>query len=219
VDIKYDSPTKSFSFPVTIAIYEAELGLLHGHESEESIDKSRRQIIDLLISKGLRGQLKTASLVTGQLYIALEFIKDAPPQQADWNAHPRRLPTTPGTVHALEQSLNSILKKVEKMPLTEIGQDTRNTLSALNEATRNLNVFIKGLNQNIAPATQESLDEIKKLLVDVRKVLEPNSPLQRDLRKTLRETTRSVQTIRTLADTLEGEPESVLKGKKDGDDQ
>lgn len=219
VDIRFDNASNSFRFPVTLAIYEEELGLPdEDQETEEALQTKRRQVVDSLVAKGLRGQLRTGSLVTGQLFIALEFIKDAPLQKADWTASPTRLPTTPGTVHALEQNLNSILKKVEKMPLTEIGEETRQTLSALNASTHNLNIFIKGLNQNLAPATQESLEEVKKLLVEVRATLAPNSPLQRDLRKTLRETTRSVQSIRTLADTLEGEPESLLKGKKEPDE-
>jgi len=75
------------------------------------------------------------------------------------------------------------------------------------------------LNKEIAPEAQGSLSELKKTLIELKEALEPNSPLQRDLRKTLKETTRSAQTIRDLADTLEAEPESLIKGKKSGDAQ
>ena len=137
--------------------------------------------------------------------------------RVDWQKVPLELPTTPGTVQTVEQSVTSILKKIDKMPLNDIGVQTRNTLTALNETTQGLNKFMDRLNKEIAPEAQGSLIELKKTLTELKETLDPNSPLQRDLRKTLNETTRSVQTIRDLADTLEGEPESLLKGKKAGD--
>jgi paraquat-inducible protein B len=167
----------------------------------------------------LRAQLRSGSLITGQLYIALEFFPDSSPARINWSNVPLELPTTPGTVQAVEQSVTSILKKIDRMPLNDIGLQTRNSLTALNETTQNLNKFIERLNKDIAPEAQGSLSELKKTLAELKEALEPNSPLQRDLRKTLKETTRSAQTIRDLADTLEAEPESLIKGKKSGDSQ
>lgn len=219
VDIRYDETRRNFIFPVTVAIHEEELGLNDSGLGEADIQTERQRVLDKLISRGLRAQLRTGSLITGQLYIALEFFPDASPVRMDWNAPRIDVPTTPGTVQAMEQSLSNVLKKVEKMPLTEIGTETRNTMSALNGAVRNLNSLILHLDQNVTPETHASLIELKKTLIEVKKALAQDSPLQRDLRRTLRETTRSVQTIRTLADTLESEPESLLQGKVPGDSE
>jgi len=42
------------------------------------------------------------------------------------------------------------------------------------------------LNKEIAPEAQGSLSELKKTLAELKETLEPNSPLQRDLRKPLK---------------------------------
>lgn len=217
VEIRFDEQSKTFSFPVTIELYEDELGLPEMYMPGTAEKQNRRILLESLLSRGLRGQLRSGSLITGQLYIALEFFPDTSSTKMDWNKVPLELPTTPGTVQAVEQSVTSILKKIDRMPLNDIGLQTRNTLASLNETTQNLNKFMDRLNKEIAPEAQGSLSELKKTLTELKEALEPNSPLQRDLRKTLKETTRSAQTIRDLADTLEAEPESLIKGKKSGD--
>jgi paraquat-inducible protein B len=55
--------------------------------------------------------------------------------------------------------------------------------------------------------------EIRKTLISIQNSLAVDSPLQQDLRQTLKETTRTAQSIRSLADTLDQEPESLLRGK------
>lgn len=217
VDIQYDANIKDFTFPVTVAIYEDELGLPYQNLTTEEAIMERTKIVDTLIARGLRAQLRSGSLLTGQLYIALAFFPDAPATRVDWHQTPAKIPTFPGTAEVLQQSVTSILKKVEKMPLDDIGLQTRSAIISLNETTRNLNIFVQRLNQTIAPEAQDTLVELKKTLTELNQTLAPDSPLQRDLRQTLHETTRSVQTFRALADTLEGEPESLLKGKTSGD--
>ncbi len=46
--------------------------------------------INMLVARGLRAQLRTGNLLTGQLYIALDFFPDAPKAKVDWNARPAR---------------------------------------------------------------------------------------------------------------------------------
>jgi len=45
-------------------------------------------------------------------------------------------------------------------------------------------------------------------------VLGSESPLQSDLRQTLMEVNRTLAAIRALADTLERNPESLIRGKQ-----
>lgn len=217
VAIKYNPDTQDFDFPVIVAIYEDELGLPDEHMTTDEAIQKRTQIIERMIARGMRAQLRSGNLLTGQLYIALAFFPDAPATKINWNTKPIIIPTIQGTAEILQLSVTNILKKVEKMPLDEIGVQTRNAIVSLNESSRNLNLFIQHLNKEIAPETQGAIVELRKTLLELNQTLAPDSPLQRDLRQTLRETTRSVQTFRTLADTLEGEPESLLQGKKSGD--
>ena len=197
VEVRFNEKEQNFSFPVTVAIYENQLGLAASKMPTDILEKKRRQSINTMVSRGLRSQLRTGSLLTGQLYISFGFFPDSHPAHVDWSQSPPQLPTIPGTGQILEQNVTNILKKAEKMPLDQIGIETRNALSSLNLMTQ----------------------ELKKTLSEINQTISPDSPLQRELRRTLNETTRSVQAVRELADTLEGEPESLLKGKKSGDSE
>jgi paraquat-inducible protein B len=74
----------------------------------------------------------------------------------------------------------------------------------------------------------ETLPEAKKTLEDLRRALTvaervlsstdntllgPNAPAQQELRDALQEIARSARAIRLLADYLERNPESLLRGK------
>ena len=51
-----------------------------------------------MIDKGLRAQLRSGNLLTGQLYVALDFFPDAPKVKGDLTAKkPPEIPTIPGT--------------------------------------------------------------------------------------------------------------------------
>ena len=233
VDLIYNKKYKSFEFPVHVAIFREKLDVADKHGVLPKEDpQQRNELLETLISRGLRAQLRTGNLLTGQLYITLDFFPEAPKVNTNWAKLPIQLPTVPGAVEELQQSIGKIVRKVDKIPFEDIGNHTRNTLASLNKipfeaigittrdslanlnaATQSLNKLIKRLNEEVAPESTAALTDIRKTLVDVQKSLAPDSPLQQDLRRTLRETSRSAQSIRSLADTLDREPESLLRGK------
>ena len=45
--------------------------------------------IDRYVERGLRAQLKTGSLLTGQMYVALGIFPNAAPATIDWTKSPR----------------------------------------------------------------------------------------------------------------------------------
>lgn len=213
IDIRYDDQRHTFSFPVTAAIYEDELVAGKGNLTEDDRAVMRREILDTLMAQGLRAQIRSANILTGTRFIALDYFQGQALFQIDWQKNPIQLPTIPGSIEELELNLGRIIKKIDKIPFEDIGRDTQKTLESLNTATQNLNQFILHLNREIAPETTASLVELRKALSEIKETLAPESPLQRELRRTLYETTRSVKTIRSLADTLESEPESLIRGK------
>lgn len=213
VEIRYDENRHTFAFPVTIAVYEDELGATKADVTDEQRRIQRREILDTMMGQGLRAQIRSANILTGTRFIALDFFPGLPLYAIDWHRQPTQIPTIAGTVEELELNIGRVIKKIDRIPFEEIGKDTQKTLESLNTATVNLNQFITHLNREIAPETSASLIELRKTLSELKDTLAPESPLQRELRQTLHETTKSVKTIRSLADTLETEPESLLRGK------
>ncbi|MFN5745790.1 MAG: intermembrane transport protein PqiB [Methylococcaceae bacterium] len=214
VDVTYDKTRKIFEFPVHVAIFREHLEM-HDHDGNPvPMDSSKRfELLDTLIAQGFRAQLRPGSLLTGQLYIALDFFPDAPAVTTNWEKRPLQLPTVPGTVEELQQSAAKIMRKIDKIPLETIGNKTGEALSSLNSAALSLNQLIKRLDAEVAPESTAAIAEIRKTLLSIQNSLAVDSPLQQDLRQTLKETTRTAQSIRSLADTLDQEPESLLRGK------
>ena len=58
-------------------------------------------------------------------------------------------------------------------------------------------------------------EEARKALGAAKETLSPDTPLQSDLRETLRELTLAAQALRVLTDYLDRHPESLIRGKQE----
>jgi paraquat-inducible protein B len=156
-------------------------------------------LIDSLVAHGVRAQLRTGNLLTGSAYVALDFFPNAPPVHIDWAQQPVQLPTTPGQFEATEATVEDIIKKLDKMPLQEIGENLR-------KAIADLDVTIISARGTLASA-QGTLDNTSNLTG-------PNSVQVQQLDETLKEVSRAARSLRVLADYLEAHPESLVRGKR-----
>jgi paraquat-inducible protein B len=178
-------------------------------------EPSRRARWDRMVQQGLRGQLKSGNLLTGQLYVAMDFFPDAPPAQINWANIPPALPTMSGGLQALERSVSSILAKVDKMPIEEIGTDLRQNLASLNRTLNSADKLVKRMDAEVTPEAKSTLEEARKTLKTVDRMMAADAPLQQDLRTSLRELARAAQSLRELTELLERQPESLIRGKKE----
>ena len=64
--------------------------------------------------RGLRAQLKSGSLLTGQLYVAFDYFPNAPKAKLDWNRDPLELPVVAGGFANIEAKLTSILDQARQ---------------------------------------------------------------------------------------------------------
>lgn len=192
INAQLDAETFDFSVPVTISLDVERLGVeMTGFAPGQDLASVRRQLVDSLVAKGARGQLRTGSLLTGALFVALDFFPDAPPATVDWSKAPTRLPTFPGELQAIEASVANIIKKIDQMPLEKIGNDLQTAMVDLDR----------------------TLVSARTTLDDAGKLIAPNSVLATQLDNTLMEMTRAARGLRVLADYLERHPEALLRGK------
>src|SRR5579863_3358051 len=188
-----DLKTFQFSVPVTIHLDPQRLGVKFTDvKAVGGIESVRRRLIDSLVSHGLRAQLKTGNLLTGSAFVSLDFIPGAPPATVDWAQTPVQLPTAPGQLEATEATVENIIKKVDKMPLQEIGDNLRKTIA-------DLDLTIVSARGTLVSA-QGTLDHTSNLTG-------PNSVQMQQLGETLREISSAARSLRVLADYLERHPE------------
>jgi len=191
VHAEVDLKTKEFLIYADITVDPQRLGVRTA-AGQTGVSKGKnRKLVDGMVSRGLRAQLRTGNLLTGSLYVAFDFYPDAPPFKVDWSRNPVYLPTIPGQLEGVEASIASVIKKLDQVPYQEIGNDLRKT--------------ILGLDQTLAD-TRHTLDNANRLL-------EPNSELNEEMTSTLRELRGAARELRILTDYLERHPESLIRGK------
>ncbi|CAL1241039.1 intermembrane transport protein PqiB [Candidatus Methylocalor cossyra] len=213
VDIEYDRRRRRFRFPVRAVLYPKRLGIVGEDQTRELSEAERQELFRRMIDQGLRAQLRVGNLLTGQRYIALDFFPEAPPARVDWDKAPLQLPTTPATMEELQQALAKLLRKIDKIPFAEIGADTRSVLASLNATARSLDGLLKQMGSESAPEFRAALAELRRLLAELEQALAADSPLRQELTDALKESARAARSVRSLANTLERQPEALLRGK------
>jgi len=181
--------------------------------TREQLGLNRQQAMDVLVKGGLRAQARTGSLLTGQLYIAIDFFKDAKPAQIAWKDKPPRFPTVEGAFTGIEENISQITKKIAAMPIEDIGNDTKKALETLDATLKTIDGAVKQINAQVTPELHDALVDLRGSLAKVDGVLAQDAPLQEDLRGALREVSRAAASARVLLDYLEQHPESIIRGK------
>jgi paraquat-inducible protein B len=215
IDIEFDRANKTLRIPVLVRLYPDRLQRRELRRTATLSDIERRELIDAMIERGLRAQLRTGSLLTGQLYVALDFFPHAKPVRIDWKADPPSIPTVPGSLTNLETSLTSVMGKLDKIPFEAISDDLQRALRQLDSALKSTEQLVKRIDVELTPDAKEALVEAKRALAAAGKVLASDSPLQEDARKALTEITRAAKSLRVLTDYLERHPEALIRGKRE----
>ena len=217
VSVEFDEEQGDFRFPVGITIYPVRLiAMVSGGAKTAQDPAQRRARWDLLVDRGLRGQLRTGSLLTGQLYVAIDFFPDAPKGHMDWTRTPPVLPTVVGSMTEVHETLSRLARTIEKVPLDQIGADLRQSLRILNRTLENADRFVRRLDTDITPTARTALEEARKTFKAAEQTIASDAPLQQDMRAMLRELSRTAQSLRALADYLERNPEALIRGKRGG---
>ncbi len=215
IDAEFDPKKKEFRFPVEIEFYADRLRARYRKPRTRTTPDERKALLDVLVARGFRAQLKSGNLLTGQLFVAVDTFPGAPPATVDWSKNPPVLPSTPGALEELQVMLANVSKKIEEISFDEIGADARQVLDALVRTLTGMDALVQRLDQELAPAARAALEGARKTLASTEQTLASDAPLQQDLRAALRALTRTAESLRILADTLERHPETLIRGKQE----
>jgi paraquat-inducible protein B len=210
VDLGYEAGNKSFPVVVTAKLYPRRMGdayeILTAQGKTES-DETLAAFVGTLVIRGLRAQPRSASLLTGKLYIALDFLPASPRAAFDASNRPVELPTVTGTFQELEASVGRLVKKLNDLPLEKIAADLHTDLSDLHET-------LSELHGSVLPSAVDTLSALHTTLDSAGRTLDVESPLQRGLTETLLEARTTLQAVRELADYIDRHPEALLRGRR-----
>lgn len=211
IGIEYQRDKKAFRMPVVVELYPSRMGF---RERDVADEARKRTIVQALVKRGMRAQLRTGNLLTGQLYVALDFFPKAPPaKDIDLEAPMPEFPTTPGTFDELQAKLGDIVNKIDKVPFDQIGQDARTAIASMNKMLETADKLVAQLNGDVAPQVLAALQDARRTLTAANGTLASDAPLQQDTRRMMQELTRTAVSLRALTDYLERHPEALLRGK------
>jgi paraquat-inducible protein B len=212
LELAFDARTQRFHTEVSAELYPQRLGRAYEQviADKPANGQSPEALFAHLIQRGLRAQLRAGNLITGQLYVALDFPAKSKAAEIDLAARPLQIPTEPASLDQIQTRVTDIVSKIDQVPFDEIGQ-------RLNAALGSANALLSRLDNEVAPEATLTLREARATLDAAnRSLASPEAPIQQDMHRTLLEVERTVRSLRDLSDYLQRHPESLLRGRRDG---
>jgi len=205
INLELDKKTAEIHIPVTV---ELEPDRIQEINNDNHI--SDKDIMTRLINKGLRAQLQTGSLLTGQLLVDLDFHPKSKIVLSDNRSVYPEFPTTASSLDQFTHSANIIMDKVAKLPLEDLTAEANRTLQSLQHTSKAATGML-----TTAQGTLDTADKTMSSAHQVLSILEPGSTTHYELDRLLQELTQAASSVKELTDYLEQNPNSLIRGKKE----
>jgi len=156
--VMLDPQDLSARAPVMVEIRRDHLRVIGG---ESAMPRKGEALKPMVEEKGLRAQLQSESLVTGQKFIQLAYYPESTPKQfvIDPLTNLPQIPTIPTPLQEAQAVLRKGLIKLSELPLEEI--------------VTNLNSTLQGIERLVnAPEMIESIRELKTALTDAQQLIQ-----------------------------------------------
>jgi paraquat-inducible protein B len=233
------SPTDQYAQPriaVIIGLDETRIKALGGHAAGFTAEQVREAI-----DRGLRASLASQSLLTGLLFVSLNYEAGAgPPQMVGDNSEYLEIPTVPSRVEQVAQTANDIFKKLQALDWDGLFTSISETMDGLRnlvadrqtqDVTRQLNETLESVRnlskrldakvdplavsvQDLAKDMRATLGKIDGTVTQLHGILEEDSPLTYDLSRSINELELAARSIRELANSLDHNPSQLIFGRE-----
>jgi paraquat-inducible protein B len=217
------------------------------------------------IEKGLRAKLQQQSVITGVLYVELDYLPDTPVRLHDAKGVNAEIPTLPSNLGALTKAVSQTLDQLSRVDFVaitrkvdailgridqgaaqiEFGKINGNLVKAsdniarltsdpavtkavadFSAAMRAVDALVQRLNAKVEPVAEDihamagagrkALENLNTTAEHLRGLTKPGSATRRDLDQALADVAEAAQAIRSLADFIERNPETIIQGRRKG---
>lgn len=204
--LEVDVDSADVRIPVLIQIERERVTLVgSGRDYDE--------IVKQLVANGLRAQLKTKNILTGQLAITMDFYPQAPPAEIVVDNGYRVFPTVPSTAEEIAGRVQTFMERLESVPVEQIGRDLNEIVAGLNDLVNDpeikeivsgtnrlinnpdINEIVHGTNRLVNdPAIGESIAALRELIVELQQFARTlNTDAGGQIATTLTEAERALQ--------------------------
>jgi paraquat-inducible protein B len=227
---------KELKIPVIIEI-DLEKFISRGALSAAATAVDRKALNKVIADRGLRGQLEMESLVTGLLFIALDFFPGTPVnlvQQPDGDYKYQEIPTLPTTLEQAKGAVTRIMNKLEDIDFKELGANLEATLKGVNRtvnspeiesALRSLArvmpkvdeavVNIRNLAGTMDDKVKVLADDLQQTSADARLALKQAGDALKQTQETMKRAEAAVANIETMTDLDSPVNYELVKGLRE----
>jgi paraquat-inducible protein B len=166
------------------------------------------EVAKALIDQGLRGTLQLESIVTGLLYVGLDFHPDTPANfvQPAQNGRYQEIPTIPSIFERAQDAAVRIVAKLEAIDFQELIDSLQKTSNGINSVMSSPE--LKGSLQ----ALQKAMPKVEEAIITVRDVAKTVEGTFTDLSDDLKQTSNETRVaVKQVGETLK-EAEEALAG-------
>lgn len=236
VRLEYDPKSDTIRVPVRFEIQPERIGDIGDVEKRGPLDNIRH-----LVALGMRAQLQSVNLLTGQKAVSFDIVADAPPADVTVENGLFVVPTAPGEFAGIVASVTTLVNKLTNMPFKQIGDNLNETLAGLNtlangpalrETIDSLHAALVSVKEllatintgagpaikrlpEIATGLQDAIGRLNRVLQSVDTGYGDNSKFSRNVDRLLVQLNDAAQSIRVLSDILARHPEALLRGRPD----
>ena len=216
-ELVFDPATTSFHVPVVVEMEPGRIHLASG--TRDQFGQGR--LLPELVARGMRAQLKSASLITGQLFVAFDFFPDAPQASIVPTATYPKLPTVPNEMENITRSVTETLDRIATLPLDAMVKEIRDILVSVQavvgspdvkEAVKRTVPLLESLRQ-ASDAAAVTIRRADSAMGSMETGYGDNSQIRRNLADLTRQLQDTARSIRQLADFVERHPEALIRGK------
>ncbi|HUN43760.1 MAG TPA: MlaD family protein [Acetobacteraceae bacterium] len=236
VGLQYDKKIDNVVVPVRFNVEPDRISQLNLPTGGDLDTKMRD-----LVRRGLRVQLESASLITGQKQLAMDVYTHAPPATLSKQGDIYVIPVLPGSGEDVVTAASALMSKLDAIPFQQISDDLSKTLAGVNgmvngpelqgsiaslhRTLTDADALVRNLNSATGPLKQKLPDMIAELDSTARRLnvlvgsiqrgYGGNSQFNQDASRLLVQLTDTARSFRVLADLLTRHPEALIRGRTD----
>jgi paraquat-inducible protein B len=191
------------AIPVLIKIEPGRFGLADTQASVDLIKHSLTESVD----QGLRASLETGSLITGSLFINIDYYDDISSAELGEFDHYSLIPSVETGFARIEQQLSDFLTKVNALPIEQTMQHFDGMVTSMSELLESVDELLNDRN------TQKLSAEMTATLKDVRKILRglsPDGQIFQSVEGSVSKINQTLYNLDELTRTLTDKPNALI---------
>ncbi|GAB3680903.1 intermembrane transport protein PqiB [Salinisphaera aquimarina] len=208
----------NFKIPVLIAIEPQRPSNSWSNWS----DAQWRENMERFFKNGLRATIKSGNLLTGAMFIDMQFENGGDDYQASTLGDYAVFPSVPSSITSIQQQLSSLMDRLNAIDVRPIVNDLKHTLETsnatldeLHKATRSINRLLSDSDTRALPGeVRESLSQLQQTLDGFQQ----GAPAYDQLDRSMNRLNRVLDDVAPLARTLRNDPNALIFGPPDGKD-